>query len=253
MPPLRPLYAERVRLKLTILSAALVGLLASPALAETWAGPVDAVGAWRVADLATAGSFFDQPDSMVVGSNVTRFESFAAFEATQSISTKLVMYDIESWRRTPQIEQQYPKRYMRRFVLLAHQRGLVAILAPARNIVAPSLGCNGRLGETLTEAFIRCGLAGVPADYLLLQSQRLECDLGSFTWFVQQARTQVQGRLLVELTVAWNSPCVTPDAVVNAWNAARPYADGFALWGVGGVRADIAIAALTTINAMRMA
>jgi hypothetical protein len=134
----------------------------------------------------------------------------------------VVMYNPEAEPVTPLFEQRHPRWMMRRFVRIAHRHGLFAVLAPARSLAKPDPRCDD---------FLACDYLQIPADAFHLQAQKLECDLAAFRSFVAGAKARAASPMIVQLTVGWDDPCVTPEAVRDAWAAAVPYADGFALWG----------------------
>jgi len=128
------------------------------------------------------------------------YASFAAF-ATDMASGRLpgtdhaVMYDIEKWTATPVTEQQHPLEYMARFSKLAKAHGLLPILAPARDLTLVHGGsCVKRQGENLSQAYIRCDLAGADADaaVLVVQSQVDQSDVPMFHNFLALAVKQAR-------------------------------------------------------------
>ena len=216
-------------------AAVAILLGATPALGETgdWSAPADATGRWEVVDPELTARFYAPgtryaiPHVGIVGGNAVLYPSvrrFVEVVATLRAGTT-VMYDPEPWGNTPRWEQTHPRRSMRRFVRIAHEHGLRAVLAPARGLAGP---------DPLCRVFVRCGYLEIPADAFQLQAQKLECNLDRFRRFVENAERRSASPLIVQLTVAWNDPCVTPRAVRDAWSAARPWADSFALWSRWG-------------------
>lgn len=172
------------------------------------------------------------------GETVTSFWSLEDFALDTNVPPGAwVMYDLEYNESSPatSYELEHPKDALRAFVALAHARGLKVVFAPAPSLVRVprQTWCPLREGESSPEAFIRCRLAGFAAsigtDLLLLQSQRLECDLEGYRWFVRAAALQ-DPATVAELTVVWPDPCVTPRVLFRAWRSVRPYVAGFALW-----------------------
>ena len=108
---------------------------------------------------------------------------------------------------TPRWEQTHPRRAMRRFVRVAREHGLRAVLAPSRSLAGP---------DPLCDRFLRCGYLEIPADAFQPQSQKLQCDLDVFRPFVKSAGRRAASPLIVQLTVIWEDPCVTPKVVRNA-------------------------------------
>jgi hypothetical protein len=219
---------------------------ASIAWAETWIGPVRGVEGWRTQGV----TLFDPspPDSFVVDlgqdkgtdpnpqANVIAFSSYAAFTTRSDIPAGLwVEYDIEAWSVTPEVEYTHPVQYMKKFLALARARGLHVILAPQGiGILWHIMAICPRLdGEGARHWWRRCGLASVPADVLLLQAQGLTCFPKAFAANARRTRAVMpaETRLVVEMSVLGDHPCVTPDVIVRSYETAKPYVDGFALGG----------------------
>ena len=128
------------------------------------------------------------------------YASYAAFAADVAAgrlrrSDRAVLYDIEKWGLTPLPEQQNPQAYMVRFSMLARAHGLLPILAPARDLVlVHGAVCAKRLGETLSQAYLRCGLAGADAraGALVVQSQVNQFDVPMFREFLALAARQAR-------------------------------------------------------------
>ena len=209
-----------------LLAALAVVALPGVAQAEQWVMPTWGVESVQAHDptlipevwaVDTAG--LDGPWRM--------FKSFHVFSHTKLPVGTGVVYDNEPYGNTPRRELRHPRAYMKAFVQLAHERGLVAMLAPARTIAKYDRTCD-------VLAFTRCGYSRVRADYFLLQSQRLECDLARFGQFVQHATTAARSTLIVELTVAWADECVTVEQVLAAYDVGRGFTDHIALWSGPG-------------------
>jgi hypothetical protein len=201
------------------------------AVEGSWMGPTAAVGRWEVTGWMVVDRDCEYLGTCDETTGIPNFRSFLTFQASRRPAGSWVMYDPERWDATPLREQRHPRRYMRLFVAEAHARGLFAILAPALGLPGPDLECS-------PNEFLSCGYLQIPADIFLLQSQRLECDLEAFTRLVRGASRRSASPLYVELTVRWRHVCVTPQVVHDAWYAARPYADGFALWGTDTNRTE---------------
>lgn len=219
-----------------VLGVATVGVLlsGSPATAGGgWSAPADAVAAWETADPALTERFFSPgkryavPHAGITGGNAVAYASVSRFDDVVGGLPRgsTVMYDPEPWAVTPRWEQTHPRRAMRRFVRVAREHGLRAVLAPSRSLAGP---------DPLCDRFLRCGYLEIPADAFQLQSQKLQCDLDVFRPFVKAAEARAASPLIVQLTVIWEDPCVTPKVVRNAWAAARPWADSYALWARPG-------------------
>jgi hypothetical protein len=223
------LYALLVVAFLVALFVAATGTtMASPI--GTWSSRADTVRLWKADDATTTAAFFDpgvryRMAGMEPGvGNALTIHSLAGFADRAPLlrDGMTVMLNLEAETVTPFFQQTHPRWMMRRFVRIAHANGLVAVLAPSRSLVGPDPGCT---------VFLECGYLEIAADAFHLQAQKLECDLPAFVDFVSRAKAQAASALIVQLTVGWLDPCVTPEAVRDAWQAALPYADGFALWG----------------------
>jgi hypothetical protein len=232
-PGPRPPFLDRwARLGVGTLLA--LGLIATPALASpvgTWSSRADTVQQWMAQDPAVASAFFDpgvryRTAGMPWIGNAVSIHTIDRFSirAANLAPGKVVMYNPEAEPVTPRFEKRHPRWAMREFVRIAHANGLVAVLAPSKSLAGPDPRCI---------QFLDCGYLQIRADAFHLQAQKLECDLPVFTDFVRRAKAQAASPLVVQLTVGWDHPCVTPEAVRDAWRAALPYADGFSLWGSG--------------------
>jgi hypothetical protein len=207
-----------------------IAVLALPARASgrDWITSIDGA---RVLTGRTFTMRTRMPWSEAPGGNVFVYRDTSQFDPSALWNHALVMYDPEPWSVTPMWQQRHPVVSMERFVEKARAAGDRPILAPARALVNVERAVCGRArGETVTEAFFRCGLASTPTDYYLLQSQKLECDPDRFSEFVEGASEAVTGSLLVELTATPFDECATPDVIADAWRASARYADGWGMW-----------------------
>jgi hypothetical protein len=174
--------------------------------------------------------------------NTYIYKSYAAFAGDVAAgrlpsSVHAVLYDIEKWPATPLNEQRSPQVYMRRFSALARAHGLLPILAPARDLaLVPGGSCVKRGSEKLSEAFIRCGLAGADqgAAALVVQSQAEEFNVTAFRHFVAAVARQARAgnpRIAVLAQLA-TAPLGQPASVPQLVSAARSVhrlVDGFSL------------------------
>ena len=169
----------------------------------------------------------------------TSFAAFAADIASRRLprGDHAVMYDIEKWAATPLVEQQHPLEYMTRFSKLARAHGLLPILAPGRDLVlAPGGSCVKRPGETLSRAYIRCGLAGADANaaVLVVQSQVDQSDVQIFHSFVGQAVKQARAAnrritVIAQLSTAPLGQVASLAQLVTAARSAAGLVQGFSL------------------------
>src|SRR5205085_2431122 len=134
------------------------------------------------ASMAALEVWRDPPGiSPAYGAKTFVYPSFAAFEAADVPPGSVVMYDIEHWHLTPRPEQRDPQTYVPAFISLAHQRGLVVVVAPAAGLLnVRGARCARADGESMLRAFTRCDLTGLAAragaDWILLQAQSVECN-----------------------------------------------------------------------------
>jgi hypothetical protein len=238
---------KRFLVLLVMCLALVAGAGAASAAQQWWIAPSVGINAWAsLAPAATEAAFGTQGFGVIIpersypsptyGQSTIEFKSYAKFvNATGLQAGDAVLYDPEKWSATPLAEQQHPKTYISSFTARAHVMGLIAIVAPGLSLVQVSgADCRQRSGETQHQAFVRCGFASAAktagTDWFLLQSQRAECNLTEFKWFVRAVEGQDQGRVLAELTAAWSNSCVTAQQISRAWKTVAPYVPGFGLW-----------------------
>lgn len=200
-------------------------------------------------DAELAQYFFDAPSAYATGNEqgtqnqvltgygttatlkYESYETFASDVAKGAVdpSIRAVAYDPEKWSRTPLVEQHDPATYMRLFAELAYAHGYSAIMTPARDLMAVSGAvCGQRSGETLSDAFLRCDIAGAAARYAdvyQIQSQVLEADPSAFRAFVQAAADQAvlaNPRILVMGGLSTTAVTgATAQMLFNAWSSVR--------------------------------
>jgi hypothetical protein len=174
--------------------------------------------------------------------NTYIYKSYAAFAADVAAgrlpsSVHAVLYDIEKWPATPLGEQRSPQFYMRRFSALARAHGLLPVLAPARDLaLVPGGSCAKRGSENLSEAYLRCGLAGADqgAAALVVQSQAEEFNVTAFRHFVAAVARQARAgnpriAVLAQLATApLGQPASVPQ-LVSAARSVHQLVDGFSL------------------------
>lgn len=203
---------------------------ASPSPIGTWSSQTDTVNRWADEDPDMTSAFFGPgvryriPGMKSWLGNAVMIWSLEGFATRAGRMTPgtVVAYNPEAETVTPWWERTHPRRAMGTFVGIAHAHGLFAVLAPARSLAGPDPKCT---------QFLDCRYLSIRADAFQLLAQRLECDLPMFTDFVSRAKALSVSPIIVQLTVGWSVPCVTPEIVRDAWRAALPWADGFALWG----------------------
>jgi hypothetical protein len=206
-------------------------------LAGTFAGRMT----YLVAPAAGSGQ---APAGSLAGTvrNTYIYKSYAAFAADVAAgrlpaTVHAVLYDIEKWPATPLDEQRSPQVYLRRFSTLARAHGLLPILAPARDLaLVPGGSCAKRGSENLSEAYLRCGLAGADqgAAALVVQSQAEEFNVTAFRHFVAAVARQARAgnprvAVLAQLATApLGQPASVPQ-LVSAARSVHQLVDGFSL------------------------
>jgi hypothetical protein len=159
-----------------------------------------------------ARRFFDNGDTFVVGTAsepdmvphgykaipTASYASLAAFvddvhAASVDPRVAAVIYDPESWSRTPVGEQAEPVAAMRRFTELADRWGYGAIVAPGRDLALASPECAKAKGELLDQAYLRCGLTGgaAQAESFVVQAAPVELDTERLHALLRGARSQL--------------------------------------------------------------
>ena len=169
----------------------------------------------------------------------TSYSAFAADMAAGRVprSVHAVLYDIEMWPSTPLTEQQNPLVYMVRFSKLARAHGLLPILAPARDLMlVRGASCGKRPGENLSQAYIRCGLAGADAraGVLVVQSQIAQFDVLQFRNFLVLAARQARAgnprvAVLAQLATAPQGHVASLTQLVTAARSVGELVQGFSL------------------------
>jgi len=177
------------------------------------------------------------------GSELTAiYTSFTAFandlgDGRFPRSARAALYDTEDWGQTPAVEQRDPKSYMAKFSKLARTHKLVPILAPARDLTLVSGGsCVKRDGETLSQAYLRCGLASADgqASVIVIQSQVDEFDESTYQHFVAAAARQARGgnaaiSVVAELATAPLGRSASVGQLIDAARSVGHLVDGFIL------------------------
>lgn len=205
----------------------------------TWMLTGTNIGKLRVLNPGIATRAFDNGSTFAIGSPAHRqdqvpagtqsvptliFRSFAVFKsdlASGQIDPRIraVVYDPEKWAYTPASEQQRPAVYLKRFGLLAHDHGYLAIEAPARDLMGVKGGtCTARPRESYNHAYLRCGLAADAArasDVVEIQAQANELNLTEYKRFVATAARQAlsaQPRVTVLAGLSTGPACGVPSS-----------------------------------------
>ena len=196
--------------------------------------------------------------------NATYVMSFADYQqlanavSSGSIPSyvKMILYDNEMWQATPAAQQQQPFTYEAEAQTLVHQHGLGLIFTPAANlsmVLSP-----GYSNANKFAGYASLGIASQAAphaDVLEIQAQQDEANSG-FSSFVSSAVSQAQAAnphalIMVGLTTAAPHQVVTPQVLLNDYDATRPLVSGYWLnipGGSGGPRdPDVAVGFLQAL------
>lgn len=161
-----------------------------------------------------------------------------------------VAYDPEYWSRTPAQEQQDPLRYLSLFAAAGRASGYKVLLMPGRDLLLNSAGtCVKRSGETLDEAFIRCGIGKAArfSSLFELQCAPIELDIPELRSFIRQASRQarsVNSSVMLTSTLSTDPSGVEASSadLIAAVKAMAPYVGGFQLnLSPGGLPAVLAL------------
>lgn len=108
---------------------------------------------------------------------------------------RTVLYDPESWNRTPLNERRHPLSAMLHFNRLAHRWKYRSISSPARDLALTKGGaCRKQEGELLDQAYLRCDFAGgaVGSDAFVIQAAPDELDLTAMERFLKRGAQAVR-------------------------------------------------------------
>ncbi len=218
-------------------------------------------------DPAAALALFGSADAYVFGGwpgatpalSWPSYASFAAAVALDSIppGIRTVMYDPEGWAATPLAEQRDPARFMRAFATLAHREGYTVILTPQPNLTSvPGGVCLHRSGESITAAYLRCGLPAEAArvgDVVDIQAQFLEGDAPAYEAVVTAATRQARSADPRVIVVAHLSTAYAYSAptLFAAWRSVQAVVDGDYLGIPDGIRAGVAVSFLDMVRSQQ--
>jgi hypothetical protein len=167
------------------------------------------------------------------------WSSVAAFEADVAAGeipddVRVVMYDPERWKQTPEDEQRKPVAAMTRFGELAKRQGYTTIITPHPGLVSVEGSAFQRRDDESEEgAYVRSGLtqaAARAADVVETQAQRLQNDphayrrvVGTTAERAREANPDVW--VLSGLATQPGHPA-TPEILIAAWESVRDVVDG---------------------------
>lgn len=190
-----------------------------------------------------------------------KYESYARFRKDvrrQLIdpSIQVVAYNPESWSRTPAREKKDPPTYMKLFAELAKSEGYFVFTAPSRDLMSMhGAVCSKRVGETLSEAFLRCRMAKHAARYAdgyRIQAQVHENDQAMYRWFVEKAAKQARAAnpsviFLSNLSTSPSNYVATAQMLFDARQSVEDLVDGHYL-SINSSELDVAVAFLEMVK-----
>jgi hypothetical protein len=205
----------------------------------TWIVSGRSLAALRRSNAGLARRFFDNPHTLVLGEAkgmqdlvpsgyrsipALSYASLAEFtvDAGAGLITPeigAVVYDPESWDKTPAAERREPLAAMHRFSRLARRSGYGPIVAPGRDLaLGGEAGCGKRRGELLDQAYLRCDLivGAAGADTFVIQAAPDELEPRKLSRLLASAHAQVRSRAPGALTVATLSTA-PPGAAEPVW------------------------------------
>ena len=143
--------------------------------------------------------------------------------------------DPEFWPPTPVNEQRDPVTYLNNFSQADKAKGYSTVLIPGRDLMSvPSATCGQQKGESISQAYVRCGLPGAAANanVYVIQSASLETDIPDMTTLVQQAAAAARAAnphviIIATLSTTPVSSPVGASTINKAARAVLPYVQGF--------------------------
>lgn len=145
--------------------------------------------------------------------------------------------DPEAWSRTPVAEQQDPVPYMQKFSQAAQGKGRKVLLVPGRDLMqVPGAVCGQKQGQTISQAYVACGLpkTAAYASVYVIQAAPVELDQTALVQLVQQAAAQARAAnpnvvVIATLSTTPNGSPVGYTAINQAARKILPYVQGFEL------------------------
>ena len=217
-------------------------------------------GGWfdhlRHADRAIAMRLFRQPPSIIVGTYhlrsgemgrpapkvIATSYAYASFDVFRDVARNAsfvggldaVMYDPEGWSATPLDERRYPARFFARFASLARQHVETVIITPHPNLMTvPGARCRSEGGESVYQAYIRCGVMKAAArhgDLVEVQAQQLQSRPDEYRAFVIEAAAQARdANQEVQVIAGLTTVHASPNQMFEAWSSVRDVVDGYYL------------------------
>lgn len=155
-------------------------------------------------------------------------------------AVRTVIYDLEDWYASPEVEKRDPWSSMENFCAFARAQGFRCITLPAPNVAywAQARGSR-RAGETPEDAYLRLGIARSAAKNASstgLQTQLFAYDVPRYEQLVRDNASQSRSsnpnaKVIAEFTVS-NDPdknepprLLTPTENYNAYKAVRSFID----------------------------
>lgn len=213
-------------------------------MGQRWVTSAGTIGAIAALDPQVAERVFGSSDAVALGGwpgaatgrAWASSERFAEDVAAGAIAddVTVVMYDPESWDKTPLPEKLDPVPHIAAFGALARSRGYSVIVTPHPNLVSvPGSVYAPRPGETRESAYLRSGIVEVSAanaDVVETQSQNHQRDPGTYRAFVLDTARLARGvngdvQILSGLSTHPGYPA-TAEMLRDAWESVRDVVDG---------------------------
>jgi hypothetical protein len=233
-------------------------------LGQTWVATAKTVGSIAADDPTVARLFFGGPNSYVLTGGWAAARASMAWASERMFARDLAagtippnvtvaMYDPEGWPQTPLEERQHPAAAMQAFAELARRAGYTVVITPYVSLVdVDGADCVRARGETLAQAFLRCGFlrrAAQLADVVEIQAQYLEAEPAECRLMVLRAAAQARAANPDVVVVAGLSTRYALDgqSLLDAWDAVSDIVDGHYMAVPDGFRPDIAASFLRAL------
>ncbi len=150
---------------------------------------------------------------------------------------KFVVDDLENGATTPMVEQKHPIPALKGFADAAHSHGYQPILVPGRDLMmVPGAACSYRSQDTISQAYLRCGLptTAAYAPIYIIQSSAVETNFPALRQLVREGAAKARKAnpnvtIFAMLSVSPNGGYAPASVVAQAAKTIRPYVQGFAV------------------------
>jgi hypothetical protein len=150
---------------------------------------------------------------------------------------KFVVDDLENGATTPMVERKHPIWALKGFADTARANGYRPILVPGRDLMmVPGAACSYRPQDTISQAYLRCGLPATAAyaPIYIIQSSAVETNFPALRQLVQEGAAEARKAnpnvtIFAMLSVSPNGGYAPASVVAQAAKTIRPYVQGFAV------------------------